>query len=156
MQRQPIRIYNSFQELNNELPPPPDSLINPPVQERRVDDRSFGDINSLFSYTQSRNSDSYTDEQLIKGLVRKIVRGAKKAGSEAADTLATGAKLFISGAMAKAAGLDDEYKTWRAACFIHPEWTKEEQEEVFNQIIKESKARKKKEEEEAENKRRRR
>lgn len=153
METRPIRIYNSFQELNNELPPPPDILINPPVQERHVDDRSFADVNSLFSYTKSHNTDSYTDDQLIRGLVRKIVHGAKKAGRETADTLSTGAKLVIGEVLAKAAGLGEEYKTWRAACIIHPEWTQEEQEEVFSQIIRESKARK--EEEEADNKRKR-
>ena len=107
----------------------------------------------MFSYTQSRNPDSYTDEQLIKGLVRKIVRGAKKVGRETADTISAGAKLFIGEAIAKAAGFGEEYKTWRAACVIHPEWTQEEQEEVFGQIIREAKAKK---EEEEENKRRKR
>ena len=139
-----VRIYNSFQELNNELPPPPENIVNPPVQERRAEDRSFSDINSLFSYTRSRNTDQIRNPHPIKSLGRKIASGAKKAGKGAVDTVTSIAKEAAVSSVASAAGLQDEYAMWRAECLVHPEWTRDEQEQALTQIIEESKAKKRK------------
>lgn len=141
------KVYHSFAEVYNELPPPPESIVNPPAQIQHIDEAdSLGDIVDLFSYTRFRNPSSYTDDELLQTIYDKLKVGVKKAGYAMADTAKDLGRLVLESILASLIDRKEEYGEWKAATLMHPEWTEEEKSLEWDRICYEADLRKKQEE----------
>lgn len=136
-----LKVYNSFSELYNELPPPPDQIVSPPAHVRQIDSPSLSDVTSLFSYTK-RSPNSYTDAELIRLVGDKVKKSVKRAGHEAADTAKLIGKLVLESAFSALIGRQEEYAEWKASILMHPEWSEEEKSLEWDRICYESDLRK--------------
>lgn len=87
-----------------------------------MDDKSFGDINKLFSYTQSRNPKNATDDEVFRAVGRYVKGKVKTAAHEVKETAKFAINLMIEEMAAKLMGRTEEYKDWKCAVILHPEW----------------------------------
>lgn len=139
-----MKVYNSFIEMYNELPPPPEQITNPPAHVRQIDSPSLSDVTSLFSYTK-RSPNSYTDAELFRLVGDKVKRGLKRAGYEVADTAKIIGRLVLESAFSALIGRQEEYAEWKASTLMHPEWSDEERTIEWDRICYESDLRKEEE-----------
>ena len=146
------RVYNSFQELYNELPPPPEHITNPAPLVRQADDRSLSDVSRLFSYTQHRGDSSISDSELIHHtghfLKRKAGQLKRAAKRKAKETINSTLTMLLDSLRQKALGREAEDRELAVQMLQHPEWTDEDILEARRRIYAKYDAREQKEWEE--------